>query len=325
MKSRSIWARPVMWLDSAISPARTGRPLAISWLRVLRERRRHELGTRSFHRQLRTGSNEKEVAFPLKSGRYVRLRALTEVGQRPYTAVAELSILQRQCLAPSVQLIQPRSKYIQRSSTLQLVADACPSEAGQGVKFVVDGVTLATDFSAPYTATATGLSAAEHIVEAYLVDGGGSQIVGHTTYDRSAPVGIGDTYVALGDGITYGLGDDVGTDDNSADGRNLLGGFESILADALTAARGYPVFRHQSRHRRRLGGQWRGIDQPVVGELPHGQLRDDHVWAQRFSRGTAERVGTASREPWIYRKLQGLHAADDHGHTELPEKSRCSS
>ena len=185
-------------------------------------------------------SSEKEIAFPVKTGRYVRLRALSEVNALPYTAVAELSILQRQCVTPSVLLSQPRSGYIQRSSTLSLVADACPG-GDQGVQFVVDGLTIGTDFEAPYSVSAPALSAAEHVIEASLVDGSGSPIAGAATYDRSTPVGIGDTYVAMGDGITYGLGDDLPADDNTADGRNLLGGFESVLAEGLTAARGYPV------------------------------------------------------------------------------------
>ena len=172
----------------------------------------------------------------------MRLKALSEVNGLPYSAVAELGVLRRQCLSsPSVQLDQPRSGYVQRSSTLQLVADACPSAAGQGVKFVVDGVTIATDFSAPYTATATPLFSSEHVVEAYLVDGGGNQIGGHTTTTDRRPSALATGYVAMGDGITYGLGDDFAPDDNSADRRNLLGGYTSILADGLTAARGYPV------------------------------------------------------------------------------------
>jgi lysophospholipase L1-like esterase len=185
--------------------------------------------------------SEKEVDFPVKSGRYVKLRALSEVDDLPYTVIAELSVLQRQCPAPSVLLIQPRSGYIQRSSTLQLAADACLSAAGDGVRFVVDGVAVATDYTAPYSLNATAVSPAEHVVEAYLVDSSGNTISATGTYDRATPVGIGDTYVAMGDGITYGLGDDMGADDNTADGRNLLGGFESVLADGLTAARGYPV------------------------------------------------------------------------------------
>jgi lysophospholipase L1-like esterase len=186
-------------------------------------------------------SGEKEVNFPLKSGRFVRLRALSEVDALPYTVIAELGVLQRQCATPSATLIQPRSGYIQRSSTLQLSADACLNAAGDGVAFVVDGVTVASDYTAPYSVDVTGLAPGEHLVEAYLVDGSGNMVPVPGAYDRSTPVGIGDTYVAMGDGITFGFGDDIAGDDNTADGRNLLGGFEPVLATGLTAARGYPV------------------------------------------------------------------------------------
>ena len=37
------------------------------------------------------------------------------------------------------------------------------------------------------------------------------------------------------------IGDDIPTDDNSADLRNLIGGFMPVLADGLRTARGYPV------------------------------------------------------------------------------------
>jgi lysophospholipase L1-like esterase len=186
-------------------------------------------------------SSMKEVTFTLRSGRYIRLRALTEVDGFPYSVAAEIQVLQRQCIAPSAWLVQPRSGYLQRAANLPLVADACLSQTGQGVSFVVDGVPLVTDFAAPFQTTASGLSAAEHVVDAFLVDSGGNPIDGDATFDRSTPVGIGDSYVAMGDGITRGNGDDISTDDNSADGRNLLGGYTSILADGLTAARGYPV------------------------------------------------------------------------------------
>ena len=56
---------------------------------------------------------EKEVSFPLKNGRYIRLRALNEVNGFSAAGVAELSVLERECLSPSVQLVQPRSGYIQ--------------------------------------------------------------------------------------------------------------------------------------------------------------------------------------------------------------------
>ena len=50
----------------------------------------------------------------------------------------------------------------------------------------------------------------------------------------------GEYYVAFGDSITRGSGDDIFSDDVSLDGRNSGGGFEPILNNLLTAAKGYP-------------------------------------------------------------------------------------
>ena len=50
----------------------------------------------------------------------------------------------------------------------------------------------------------------------------------------------GEYYVAVGDSITFGSGDNVPGDDTSLDGRNTGGGFEPILNNLLTAAKGYP-------------------------------------------------------------------------------------
>ena len=50
----------------------------------------------------------------------------------------------------------------------------------------------------------------------------------------------GEYYVAFGDSITFGSHDDFFSDDVSLDGRNSGGGFEPILNNRLTAAKGYP-------------------------------------------------------------------------------------
>ena len=115
------------------------------------------------------------------------------------------------------------------------------SQSGQGVRFSVDGVTVGTDFSAPYEITPPPVSQAEHLVEAVLVDSSGNPVAGPATQEVATPVGVGRLYVAMGDGITSGIGDDIATDDNSADLRSRMGGFTPILGDALTNARGYPV------------------------------------------------------------------------------------
>jgi len=214
----------------------------------------------------------KDVVTKVKAGRYVRLRAYNEINGQPYTNVAELQVLQRQCAAPSVQLTTPRSRDLQTSTTLQLEAVICASATGQGVKFVVDGVTVATDLTAPFAASVTGLSQGEHVVEAYLVSNGGSIVPGEATYDIASPVGIGEYYVAVGDGITSGFGDNVAADDNSADGRSLVGGFPPILGDSLTTAKGHPVL--VVNHGRGGGSSSEGLKMMdgVLDEHPNAQF-----------------------------------------------------
>ena len=55
---------------------------------------------------------------------------------------------------------------------------------------------------------------------------------------RSFPTG--EYYVAVGDSITFGSQDDIPGDDTSQDGRNTGGGFEPILNNLRTVAKGYP-------------------------------------------------------------------------------------
>ena len=56
----------------------------------------------------------------------------------------------------------------------------------------------------------------------------------------AANLETGDEYIAIGDSITLGEGDDYPFDDKSFDGRNIGGGFEPILNDLLTTAKGFP-------------------------------------------------------------------------------------
>jgi hypothetical protein len=184
--------------------------------------------------------SEKEVATIARSGRYVRLQAVTEVSGLPYTAVAEITVLLATCAGTSVTLTEPLSLQLQTSSTLQVRADAC-LQTGQGVRFVVDGGTPIDDFSAPYATTVPNITKSEHEVEAIVIDSVGTPVTEVATYDVATPVGYGNYFVATGDGMTLGFGDTIPTDDNSADGRNMVGGFSPILADGLTAAKGYPV------------------------------------------------------------------------------------
>ena len=78
---------------------------------------------------------------------------------------------------------------------------------------------------------------AEHKVAAFVVNASGVVQAG----DTETPVGVGGYYVAIGDSITHGDFDTADTTDNvSADGRDVGGGFEPILNNLLTAELGYP-------------------------------------------------------------------------------------
>ena len=100
-------------------------------------------------------------------------------------------------------------------------------------------------YKRPYRHVFKAVPAGEHTVDAFVCLPAGQWIA----YDNCDRVGIGDLIVAVGDGITAGEGDNICTDNQSADGRNgpcvdqwgnEYGGFVPILNDILTEARGYP-------------------------------------------------------------------------------------
>ncbi len=128
--------------------------------------------------------------------------------------------------------------------------------AGWGVKVAVvgengdTGEIIITD--ADFVANLTGLQKDEYILTATVVDANGADGLnasGASAEDVVNSVGLGDYYIAFGDSITKGTGDNV--DDNgpivgqtefelaSADGRTL-GGYPASLNDALSNQLGYP-------------------------------------------------------------------------------------
>ncbi len=192
---------------------------------------------------LQNTAAEQEVDFAAKTGRYVRLQAISEVSGLPFASMAELGVLEQQCVVPSVRLAQPTSLYLQSSQTLQVVADACINAgAGQGIRLSVDGNTQMDIYNPPYGVTAGPLTRAEHVVEAFVIDQNHNLVTGAAAYDKAAPAGIGDLYVAIGDGMTEGGGDADPTNDNSLDGRTTRNaGYPAILSNLLTARLGYPA------------------------------------------------------------------------------------
>ena len=189
---------------------------------------------------------QQTVLFPPKPGRFIRLLSLTEVADRPYASVAEINA-EGVCDTPYVKLVRPLNGHVQGPAALTVDAAVCLNHdfyPGWGVRLslhggggVIDEVTL---LDSPYVHTFQGLSPAEYEVEAFIVDASGNAVSGTDTFDWALQVGIGGHFVAIGDSITHGFRDDILSDNQSQDGRNIEAGFTPILNDRLTAGRGYP-------------------------------------------------------------------------------------
>ena len=87
----------------------------------------------------------------------------------------------------------------------------------------------------PFNASISGLESwTTYYYRAVATNSGGTQKGDVNNFPTGA------YFVAVGDSITRGSHDDIPSDDTSLDGRNTGGGFEPILNNLLTAARGYP-------------------------------------------------------------------------------------
>ena len=143
------------------------------------------------------------------------------------------------------------------TATLDVEATlSCTPEipAGWGVKLSVAGANNGSNAeetvtSAPFITTLTGLSKDEYALTATVVDDAGADVSGVNNQVVVNSVGLGDYYIAFGDSITRGKGDNFENgaqiagvnqgDLTSADGRTS-GGYPALLNDDLTNALGYP-------------------------------------------------------------------------------------
>ncbi|MFV9644899.1 MAG: SGNH/GDSL hydrolase family protein [Desulfobacterales bacterium] len=141
---------------------------------------------------------------------------------------------------PFVIIVEPTSYFLQEQADLTVKAIAGQLQAGWGVKFDLDSSVTIVDLTPPFDVIFTSLALGEHVIDAFVIDDLGVEIIGAATHDTIINVGIGDYYVAMGDSITNGLDDDVPSDDSSSDGRNTGGGYTPILNNLLTAFKGYP-------------------------------------------------------------------------------------
>jgi PKD repeat protein len=187
---------------------------------------------------------QKQVTFTPVNARYVQLGAQSEVNGNIWASMAELGVLFQCATTPSVTLTAPVDEYLQSSGALlTTTAHACldpVANAGWGVRFMLDGGSPIDVHAAPFQASYTGLSKAEHVIDAYVINSTGGLVSGTGTHDQVKQIGIGDYYVTMGDSVSFGDGDTFSPDDTSSDGRDTGGGYESVLNNQLTTFKGYP-------------------------------------------------------------------------------------
>ncbi len=188
-----------------------------------------------------TSALQKQVTFTPVNARYVQLEPQSEVNGNIWASMAELGVLFQCAATPSVTITAPVDEYLQSSgASLTTVAHACldpVQNAGWGVRFMLDGGSPMDVHAAPFQATYTGLSKAEHVIDAYVINSTGGVVSGTGTHDQVKEIGIGDYYVAVGDSVTWGQG---GTLTTSSDGRDTAYGYEPTLNNQLTSFKTYP-------------------------------------------------------------------------------------
>ena len=178
---------------------------------------------------------------------------------------------------PYVTVIEPQSLYLQTYLDLSVMAIADNIQIGWGVRFILDINTVneesITIISPPFETVFQNLSLSEHTLNVFIVDETEQDVSGEITNDHKFQIGIGDYYVGVGDSITKGVGDNLPSDDISADNRNSGGGYEPILNNLLTQAQGYPhtVFNEGS-----------GGDTSADGKAIIGTILNNHPDAQYF-------------------------------------------
>jgi len=108
----------------------------------------------------------------------------------------------------------------------------------------------------------------------------------------------GEYYVAIGDSITFGQGDDYAPDDTSLDGRNTGGGFEPILNNLLTAGKSIPhnIANEGWRYHVRLRRGQRFLDavEAPIGKVCSRPVRVERCRHLTLWRADPERLGAES-------------------------------
>lgn len=112
---------------------------------------------------------------------------------------------------------------------------------GWGIKFVLDHqknnqqIVYATN--EPFEATFDNVSLSNHTIDAFIMDHLGTKVFAHDKIVYTTKDGY---YVAVGDSITKGFGDEYPSENASSTRSNRSGGYQPVLEKLLESAKGYP-------------------------------------------------------------------------------------
>lgn len=137
-------------------------------------------------------------------------------------------------VAPMVAISSPLAYSVDVDNSFTARAVVLNLPAGGSVSFSRDGGEIAAAGSGnSYFRSFSGVPTGNHSVAAIVRYADGTEAAS----DTNSMVGTGgDYYVSVGDSITNGVGDEVDSNNDSADGRIVsIQGYQSRLADALPA------------------------------------------------------------------------------------------
>ncbi len=129
------------------------------------------------------------------------------------------------------------------SGTLSVSALTLNVPSGGGVKFLLDGSKSSGILSGePYSTEYYNVSEGDHTLSATMYNASNAPINEANTKDTNVQIGmVGKIFVAIGDSLTNGTGDNLTNDDKSSDGRNVSRGFTPILNDDLASCLLQPI------------------------------------------------------------------------------------
>ena len=142
--------------------------------------------------------------------------------------------------APRVFIAKPEAHTVLIGGLIPVSALTRGLPSGASVKFYLDKGTPSEqsfiDATAPFSGQFTGVSKGDHVISAEILDSGGTPLANAEASDENVQVGAqGRQLVGMGDSVSRGQQDDLGSDDASSDGRNISWGYTPILGDLLNS------------------------------------------------------------------------------------------